>query len=184
MTDLTVLNPRQRSPCSARDLTIDDSPSDTASERSWSPIDSRDELSRTLRSCPRGEVAMNYHHDHLLHQKWPSEKRPPARTGNCTVCIRKRRFRYPKTQKVEAFAEECFYCKIILEVVRLHGTNLSADTHLLWWHDPWYDFRTSCDVHSPSDKDQILTGCPANIFVLSGMCNLATSNCTLITHSR
>lgn len=178
ITDLIVLNPRERSPS----LSSERKWHETASERSWSSVDSSDELYRKLQTCPRGEIAMNYHHDHLLHQKFPSKKRPPPRKGKCMICTRKRRFRSPNIQRILAFAEECFYCTIILAVVRSqsHETSLSAKYSFSWWRDPWYDFQVVSrfsPLWARNEHTPIL-------FVLSGMCNLVQVKYTLTTHTR
>jgi hypothetical protein len=182
-----VFNHPKRSPSLAGHLNDDDDPMDTASGRRWSSIDSRNKLAGTLPSCSRGQVAMNYHHDHLLHQRWPSKERPPLRTGKCAVCPKQHGV-YPSAemQMVEAFAEECFYCRITLEVLRLHSTNLSPHA-LAWIRDPWYNFNILCDYYPSTNFAPIgdeVTELSPELFLLSGVCNLALVECTLTTSNR
>lgn len=181
ITDLIAINPRETFPSTLDKLDDRGTESDresetksekswvtTESEKSWVTTNSNDELHGFLHLNPRGEVATNYHHDHLLHQKWPSDSRPPLRTGECEVCLREETLPHsPKIQLVEAFKEECFYCKIILEIIRLNGCSQSADCYLGWSWDPWYDFYIACEIHDSTHWS--FGRCHPNFFVLNGM---------------
>lgn len=72
----------------------------------WASLEPSERLHDILRNDSRGEVAENYHHDHLLHQKWPSESRPPLRRGKCVICPRRRKQVKPKMAAIEALADE------------------------------------------------------------------------------
>ena len=173
ITDLVLRDPRPRT--SSPDSFYSDTPS---GRPEWIADDSDIEEEGGhdfLRRHPRGRVAMNYHHDHLLHQEWPSINRPPLRGGDCQVCPSKRSFGVPKLHQVEAFAAQCFYCAVILEVTKSHlgSEPLPLDSFLQWYGDSWYDFGIPCDIHKVEAADEIRDPehgkCYLELFVPSGM---------------
>ena len=175
ITDLVLRDPRPRT------LSSSYLHSDTSSRHpEWivddSDIGEEEEGGHDfLRRHPRGGVAMNYHHDHLLHQKWPSVSQPPLRGGDCQVCPSKSSFRSPKLHQVEAFAAQCFYCTVILEVTKSHlgSEPLPLDSFLRWYRGSWYDFGIPCDIHKVDSaeeyKNPMYGACYLELFVPSGM---------------
>jgi hypothetical protein len=146
----------------------------SSSEKSWETIESSESLEEILRSDSRGKVAQNYHHDHLLHQKWPSPSRPNLRRGDCAKCPRRRFQPRPRMSMVEAFAQEgCFYCKMICEIVTYHApTNPSYSgsgvRHVDWAGGDWYSFGIECESHNGDHPQFGNDSCGVEVFATPG----------------
>lgn len=170
ITDLVLRNPRQDTSSSV--YTSSSVCSDTSDESPRWTTDDSNEGHDFLRRYPRGQVAMNYHHDHLLHQQWPEVSPPPLRSGKCQVCPRKRSQGAPKLQQIEAFAAQCFYCEVVLEVTKAHLGSEPLPQYLQWYSDPWYSFRIPCDIHNLESAEDFAAereACCPELFVPRGM---------------
>ena len=154
---------------------LDSDMSSLGSFKSWESIEISESLLDCFHQNSRGELAQNYHHDHLLHQKWPSKSKPPLRTGECAICPRRRTQEKIRMGKIEAFAEEgCFYCEIIREIIARHAPKqryLSASYALNWLGGAWYEFGIDCNDHD-DDKNPNLD-CVVEIFLPPSMSSLS-----------
>jgi hypothetical protein len=141
----------------------------TPSVRSWASTESNEDLKEILRSNSRGLVAENYHHDHLLHQKWPSTSRSPPRTEGCMICPKRKCQERPRMAMVEAFRKEgCFYCEMICKIITHHAPNPPISKYIDWAGGDWHSFGIPCDSH-PGDHPQFGDRtCGVEIFVPQG----------------
>ncbi|OCK75828.1 HET-domain-containing protein [Lepidopterella palustris CBS 459.81] len=139
-----------------------------ASEGTELSLESSEKLHDILRNNSRGDVAQNYHHDHLLHHKWLSQDRPSLRRGECVICPKRRMQIKPKMAAVEAFADEgCFYCQAIREIIMRHVPKApqSRKPDFEWIGGKWSSFGVGCDKHANTHPQYGDGVCGFEIFV-------------------